>query len=180
MGKRRSGCIPFWRAMPTLHPKVQEVAGFRTRANDRQGGLRRKAHRSHYLPSPTERPPGLSTKTPLEGRASLSTIDAAITPWRDAFAEQTIPAPSIHAFRWAMPTLHPNRGWPVPAGPPVSAYSRTDRTCEEKAHVPFPFSPRWVIMIDATAVHGSPAPPPARVRERVPWIISSCSATSAS
>jgi len=34
-------------------------------------------------------PPKLSTRTPPKGLASLSTIHAAITPWRDAFAEQT-------------------------------------------------------------------------------------------
>jgi hypothetical protein len=33
--------------------------------------------------------PKLSTATPPKGLASLSTINAAITPWRDAFAEQT-------------------------------------------------------------------------------------------
>ena len=40
-------------------------------------GLRRKAHRSLYLPSLAGRPPGLSTTTPPQGRASLDTINAA-------------------------------------------------------------------------------------------------------
>ena len=47
--------------------------------------------------------PKLSTTTPPKGVASLSTINAAITPWRDAFAEQT-----------SLPLLAP-RGWkPLP------------------------------------------------------------------
>ena len=33
--------------------------------------------------------PDLSATIRPKGRASLSTINAAITPWRDAFAEQT-------------------------------------------------------------------------------------------
>jgi hypothetical protein len=37
-----------------------------------------KRIRSHYLPSPTEQPPGLSTRTPPKGPASFSTINAAI------------------------------------------------------------------------------------------------------
>jgi hypothetical protein len=36
-----------------------------------------KRIRSHYLPSPTERRPGLSTRTPPKGPASLSTINDA-------------------------------------------------------------------------------------------------------
>ena len=48
-----------------------------------------KRIRSHYLPSPTEGPPGLSTTTRPKDLASLSTINNAITPWRDAFVEQT-------------------------------------------------------------------------------------------
>ena len=40
-------------------------------------GLRRKAHRSLYLPWLAGRPPGLSTITPPQGRASLDTINAA-------------------------------------------------------------------------------------------------------
>ncbi|MGE5311698.1 MAG: hypothetical protein ACM3MN_08130 [Nitrospirota bacterium] len=47
--------------------------------------------------------PKLSTTTPPKGVASLSTINAAITPWRDAFAEQT-----------SLPLLA-HRGWkPLP------------------------------------------------------------------
>jgi hypothetical protein len=48
-----------------------------------------KRIRSIYLPSPTGRPPGLSTTTSFKALASLSTINGAITPWRDVFAEQT-------------------------------------------------------------------------------------------
>jgi len=48
-----------------------------------------KRIRSLYLPWMTGVPPKLSTRTPPKGLASLSTIHAAITPWRDAFAEQT-------------------------------------------------------------------------------------------
>ena len=45
----------------------------------------------------------LSTTIPPKGLASLSTINAAITPWRDAFAEQT-----------SLPLLT-HRGWkPLP------------------------------------------------------------------
>jgi hypothetical protein len=40
-------------------------------------GQGRKAHRSHYCPSPTERPLGLSTRAPPKGLASLSTINGA-------------------------------------------------------------------------------------------------------
>jgi hypothetical protein len=54
----------------------------------RQGGLRRKAHRSLYLPLPTERPPGLSTTVRPETRPPSPLSMARL--W--AFAEQTIPA----------------------------------------------------------------------------------------
>jgi hypothetical protein len=46
-----------------------------------------KRIRSLYLPWMTRVTPKLSTTTPLNGLASLSTIYGAITPWRDAFAE---------------------------------------------------------------------------------------------
>jgi len=46
---------------------------------------------SLYLPWMTGvTTPKLSTTAPPKGPASLSTINAAITPWRDAFAEQTL------------------------------------------------------------------------------------------
>jgi hypothetical protein len=61
-----------------------------------------KRIRSIYLLSPTGVIPKLSTTTPPKGLASLSTINAAITPRRDAFAEQT-----------SLPLLT-HRGWPVP------------------------------------------------------------------
>jgi hypothetical protein len=49
--------------------------------------------------------PKLSPTIPPKGLASLSTINAAITPWRDAFAEQT-----------SLPLLA-HRGWkPLPQG----------------------------------------------------------------
>ena len=48
-----------------------------------------KRIRSLYLPWMTGVTPKLSTTTPPKGLASLSTINDAITPWRDAFAEQT-------------------------------------------------------------------------------------------
>ena len=48
-----------------------------------------KRIRSLYLPWMTGVTPKLSTTTPPKGLASLSTINGAITPWRDAFAEQT-------------------------------------------------------------------------------------------
>jgi len=51
-----------------------------------------KRIRSLYLPFVRERLPGLSTASPPEGRASFSTINGAITPRRDVFAEQTTPA----------------------------------------------------------------------------------------
>ncbi|MGE5311423.1 MAG: hypothetical protein ACM3MN_06740, partial [Nitrospirota bacterium] len=47
--------------------------------------------------------PELSTTTPPKGLASLSTINDAITPWRDAFAKQI-----------SLPLLT-HRGWkPLP------------------------------------------------------------------
>ena len=49
-----------------------------------------KRIRSLYLPWMTGVPPKLSTRTPPKDLVSRhSTINAAITPWRDAFAEQT-------------------------------------------------------------------------------------------
>ena len=49
-----------------------------------------KRIRSLYLPWMTGVTPKLSTTTPPKGPAwRHSTINAAITPWRDAFAEQT-------------------------------------------------------------------------------------------
>jgi hypothetical protein len=53
----------------------------------RDNGARRI--RSLYLPCMTGVTPKLSTTAPPKGLASLSTIHAAITPWRDVFAEQT-------------------------------------------------------------------------------------------
>jgi hypothetical protein len=46
-----------------------------------------KRIRSLYLPWMTGGTPKLSTTTPPKGLASLSTINAAITPRRDVFAE---------------------------------------------------------------------------------------------
>jgi len=48
-----------------------------------------KRIRSLYLPEIIAVTPKLSTTTPPKGMASLSTVNAAITPRRDAFAEQT-------------------------------------------------------------------------------------------
>jgi hypothetical protein len=61
-----------------------------------------KRIRSLYLPLVRERLPGLSTTSPPQGRASFSTINAAITPRRDVFADQTSVPLRIH------------RGWLVP------------------------------------------------------------------
>jgi len=58
--------------------------------------------RSLYLPWITAVTSKLSTTSPPEDLASLSTVNGAITPRRDAFAEQT----SLH--------LLTHRGWPVP------------------------------------------------------------------
>jgi len=70
-----------------------------------------KRIRSLYLPWMTGVTPKLSTTTPPKVPASLSTINGAITPWRDAFAEQT-----------SLPLLT-HRGWkPLPISvPPHSA-----------------------------------------------------------
>jgi hypothetical protein len=46
-----------------------------------------KRIRSLYLPSMTPVTPRLSTAAPPKGLTSLSVINAAITPWRDAFAD---------------------------------------------------------------------------------------------
>jgi len=64
----------------------------------RQGGLRRKAH-PEPLPSFADRKAfGTFYASPVQGRASLDTINGAITPWRDTFAEQTsLPRHSIAA-----------------------------------------------------------------------------------
>ena len=48
-----------------------------------------KLIRSLYLPRMTGVPPKLSTTAPPKGLASFSVINAATTPRRDAFAEQT-------------------------------------------------------------------------------------------
>jgi len=48
-----------------------------------------KRIRSLYLPWMTGVTPKLSTTTPPKGPASLSSINGAITPSRDAFAEHT-------------------------------------------------------------------------------------------
>ena len=62
-----------------------------------------KRIRSLYLPWMTGVIPKLSTATPPKGMVSLSTIYGAITPRRDAFAEQTSLPPPTH------------RGWkPLP------------------------------------------------------------------
>jgi len=62
-----------------------------------------KRIRSLYLPWMPGVTPRFSTTTPPEGLALLSTINGAITPRRDAFAEQT-----------SLPLLA-HRGWkPLP------------------------------------------------------------------
>jgi hypothetical protein len=50
-----------------------------------------KRIRSLYLPRVTGLTPKLSTTTPPNGLAQPSTINAAITPWRDAFADLSAP-----------------------------------------------------------------------------------------
>ena len=62
-----------------------------------------KRIRSLYLPWMTRVPSKLSTTTPPKGLASLSTINAAITPWRDAFAEQTSLPLLTHRGRKPLP-----------------------------------------------------------------------------
>jgi len=59
-----------------------------------------KRIRSHYLPAPTKRPPGLSTTTSLKSAASLSTINAATM--RLCRADHPCHEP-------------PNRGWSLPS-----------------------------------------------------------------
>src|SRR5512139_1897230 len=70
----------------------------------RQGGLRRKAHRSLYLPSPREKAPQAFRRNPPGGLAAVSTIEGAITPWRDAFAEQTSLSHATYSRLEAAPT----------------------------------------------------------------------------
>jgi len=79
-----------------------------------------KRIRSLYLPWMRGMSPKLSTTTPPKGVASLSTINAAITPWRDAFAEQT----SLH--------LLAHRGWkPLPQ----HSSSPSLRLAEKDGHI---------------------------------------------
>jgi hypothetical protein len=75
-----------------LVPSVPGLSrGSRSHTNPASAGGRgvyeAKRIRSLYLPWMTGGTPKLSTTTPPKGLASLSIIDAAITPWRDAFAE---------------------------------------------------------------------------------------------
>ena len=52
-----------------------------------------KRIRSLYLPSPTQRPPGLSTTIPPKGPASLYTINGAtMRPWRGDPPPQLTPS----------------------------------------------------------------------------------------
>ena len=75
---------------------------------------------SLYLPWMTVVAPKLSTAAPAKCLASLSTINAAITPWRDVFAEQT----SLPLFTY--------RGWkPLPQ----RSSSQTLQLGEEGCHL---------------------------------------------
>jgi hypothetical protein len=65
-----------------------------------------KRIRSLYLPWMKGMPPRLSTTTPPKALASLSTINGAITPWRDAFAEQTSLPQLTQSRLEAAPTQH--------------------------------------------------------------------------
>ena len=62
---------------------------------------------SLYLPLVRERLPRLSTASPPKDPASLSTINAATTPWRGAFAQQTSLPRITQSQLVAPPTRHP-------------------------------------------------------------------------
>jgi len=81
-----------------------------------------KRIRSHYLPSPTERPPGLSTRPPPKGPASLSTINGATM--RLCRADHPCLTPPIRG--WPVPG--PSRGSRSPSVPPRRVYSSERRT----------------------------------------------------
>jgi hypothetical protein len=70
-----------------------------------------KRIRSLYLPSPTERPPGLSTTTPTGGPASLSTINAA----------------TMRLCRADLPVTH----HPFAAASPQSRLQRIKKGCQD-------------------------------------------------
>jgi hypothetical protein len=59
-----------------------------------------KRMRSLYLPSPGQRPPGLSTRTPLKGPASVFTVNAATM----RVAEQTTLPHAVQSRLEAAPT----------------------------------------------------------------------------
>ena len=96
------------------HPKTPGFPLRKIGRRRRQGGLRRKAHPEH-LPAFTdiETPPGFPPQPRPKGPASPSpiNINGAITPWRDAVAEQTPLPRRFIPFRWAVSTPHPDRGW---------------------------------------------------------------------
>ena len=70
-----------------------------------------KRIRSLYLPWITAVTPKLSTPVPYKGLASLDTINAAITPWRDAFAEQTSLLLLSRAVRSRPHSVPPYEAW---------------------------------------------------------------------
>jgi hypothetical protein len=134
-GKRRSRCLPLRSAQSErvcLRFRKLPVARLRRR---RQEGLRRKVHRSHYLPR-RRRESLPSFVGPSAPRPGLSLHYR----WRDYAALQSRPP-----CRESLPRGYPSVQLRVrslsrekPLLEPFSAYSRTDRTCEEKASAPFP------------------------------------------
>jgi hypothetical protein len=187
--------------MPEVR-KVQEAAWFPTRANERQGGLRRKAH---------VEPPRAGINPNIESLNSKQiqsiNLQCSKRPCR-CFGHLNFDIVSCFEFRIPLslgpshyrqlssestrpPTPTLSRSWesapkglrdrdarriPSPLPEPVSAYSRTGPTCEEKANVPFP-------LLVAVGYHasgdGSSRFTDSRFR-RGSWIISSYSAISAS
>ena len=98
-----------WRYQPK---RGTDISGSPPAQNCPAGGAGRvvfgaKRSRSLYLPLVRERLPRLSTASPPKDPASLSTINAATTPWRGALAQQTSLPRITQSQLVAPPTRHP-------------------------------------------------------------------------
>jgi hypothetical protein len=63
------------------------------------GSVRQSASGATTFPTLIGKPPELSTALPPRGRASFYTTNGAITPWRDAFVEQSPLPPTFHPLQ---------------------------------------------------------------------------------
>jgi hypothetical protein len=132
-----------------------------------------KRIRSLYLPWMRGVTPKLSTTTPPKGLASLFTINSAITPWRDAFADLSrnpsgadLPA-TAHSSRLACPGTA--AGKPLPQRPSSQSLPLGEKDGQIRDRS------RWFVHNEGlTPVGRQPCPAPVSIclmYERTPFTI---------